>query len=308
MGVRNRIAVADWLAVPSIVLDPMDLPPSSAMAAALNMNRPSVTGPGGSHLATLAAFRAQHREQELAFQMAADLTRQYVAQPTCEAPAHVLFPQVLRIVERYLNEKVEARLPSVKLDAFLSPYYGWIIERLAGAIRPDIAAGEAPEVPDIDEDRPLRTADISLFTPKPVAEAAKTHLNLVVADTISWEQSAGYELDHHKAVRSFVKNNGLNFAVPYLHNGKQSETIPDFIARLETEDERYLIVELKGEDWGGVAEIKAQATARWCSAVNATLRFGHWESMLAWKVSSSAQKARTARSSRGNRGDDHLTV
>lgn len=285
MGVRNRIAVADWRAVPSITLDPQDLPPTSAMAAALNMNRPSVTAPGGAHMATLAAFRARHREQELAFQMAADLTRSYVVQPTCEVPAHALFPQVLRIVQRYLAEKVAARPPATKLDAFLSPYYGWIIERLVGAIAPDVSAGEAPEVPDIDVTRPLRTADVSVFTPKPVSEAARTHLNLVVNDTISWEQSLAYQLDHHPAVRSFVKNHGLQFAIPYLHNGKASEYLPDFVARLEAEDERYLIVELKGQDWEGTAGIKAQAAVRWCAAVNATGRHGRWDYLLANKVS-----------------------
>src|SRR5208283_5406906 len=98
-----------------------------------NMNRPSVTAPGGPQMATLEAFRAQHREQQLAFQMAANLTRLYVAQPTCEVPAHVLFPQVLRIVQRYLNDKVKVRPPAERLDAFLSPYYGWIIERRVGA-------------------------------------------------------------------------------------------------------------------------------------------------------------------------------
>lgn len=284
MGVRNRITVEDWASVPSITLDPQDLPPTSAMAAMLNMNRPSVTAPGGPQMATLEAFRAQHREQQLAFQMAANLTRLYVAQPTCEVPAHVLFPQVLRIVQRYLNDKVKVRPPAERLDAFLSPYYGWIIERLLGAIRPDIEAGELPEVPDIDEDRPLRTADISVFTPKPVAEATKTHLNLVVADTISWEQSAAYQLDHHPVVRSFVKNHGLQFAIPYLHNGKASEYLPDFVARIESEDEQYLIAEIKGADWEGTAEIKAHAAIRWCNAVNATKRFGHWTYFLALNV------------------------
>ena len=217
--------------------------------------------------------------------MGADLTRLYAAQPTCEAPPHVLFPQVLRIVQRYLDEKVSARPPAVKLDAFLNPFYGWIIERLLGAIRPDAAAGEAPEVPEIDQERPLRTADISVFMPKPVTEAAKTHLNLVIVDTISWEQSAGYQLDHHPRVRSFVKNNGLNFAIPYLHNGKPLEYLPDFVARLASPDERYLIAEIKGADWEGTAEIKAQAAIRWCAAVNATQRFRLWDYLLAWKVS-----------------------
>jgi uncharacterized protein len=117
---------------------------------------------------------------------------------------------------------------------------------LLGAIRADTDAGEAPEVPEIDENRSLRTADISVFTSKEVHEAGKTHLNLVVSDTITWEQSAAYILDHHPAVRSFVKNFGLNFTIPYLHNGKPSDYLPDFVVRLEAEDVLYSIVEIKG--------------------------------------------------------------
>jgi type III restriction enzyme len=285
IGIRNKISVPDWEVVPGIVLDPQALPPTSVLAASLNMTRPSVTAPGGTALATLDDFRTRHTEQQLAFQMAANLTKAYAAQPACEAPPHVLFPQILRIVQTYISSKIEARAPAMPLDAFLSPYYGWIIERLLGAIRPDTDAGEAPEVPDIDEERPLRTADISVFTPKPVTEALRTHLNLVVNDTMSWEQSAGYQLDHHPAIRSFVKNHGLQFTIPYLHNGAQHEYLPDFVARLELPDEAYLIAEIKGQDWAGTADIKGQAAIRWCEAVNATRRFGRWDYLLAWKVS-----------------------
>jgi type III restriction enzyme len=284
MGVRNRITTAEWSTVPTITLDPQDVPPTAGMAAALMTKRPSVNGPGGVSLATLQAFRAAHREQELAFQMAADLTRLYAAQPSCEVPVHVLFPQVLRIVQRYLAEKVRPLTPFERVDAFLSPYYGWIIERLLQAIRPDEEAGEAPEVPEVDEDRPLRTADISVFTAKDVREAVKCHLNYVVHDTITWEQSAAYILEHHPAVQSFVKNFGLNFAIPYLHNGKPSDYLPDFVVRLEGDAERYLIVEIKGADWDGTAEVKAQAAHRWCAAVNATKRFGTWDYKLVNRV------------------------
>ncbi|WP_428376321.1 hypothetical protein [Lichenicoccus sp.] len=47
------------------------------------------------------------------------------------------------------------------------------------------------------------------------------------------------------------------------------------------EDDRYLITEIKGADWEGTADIKAQAAVRWCAAVNATGRFGKWNYLLA---------------------------
>ena len=40
--------------------------------------------------------------------MAADLTRHFVGKDICEAPPHVLFPQLLGVVQRYVAEKVRA--------------------------------------------------------------------------------------------------------------------------------------------------------------------------------------------------------
>ncbi len=284
IGVRNRVTVPDWSKVARLKLDPMAVPPQTDVAAMLNAGRPSILSPGGVHNTSLAAFRARHREQELAFQMARDLTRRYIGQATCEAPAHVLFPQVLEIVRRYIAEKVEPVPPACRLDAFISPYYGWIVERLEAAIRPDTAAGEAPEVPDIDRDRPCATEDISVFTTKDVREVIRSHVNLVVNDTITWEQSAAYHLDSHPAVRAFVKNHGLNFTVPYLHNGEPHDYQPDYVIRLDRPDEEDLIAELKGADWEGVAEVKAQAAHRWCAAVTAAGEFGTWGYTLATSV------------------------
>jgi type III restriction enzyme len=205
---------------------------------------------------------------------------------------------MLTIVRRYLAEKVKPVAPAEKIDAFLSPYYGWIIECLSAAIRPDTEAGEAPELPDIDRDRPCATADISVFTSKDVREVVHSHVNLVVNDTITWEQSAAFHLDTHPVVRAFVKNHGLNFAIPYLHNGKPSEYIPDFVARLDLPGEEYLITELKGADWGNLAEVKAQAAERWCAAVNATGEFGCWRYALAMKVGDLVDRLNAIRAGR----------
>ncbi len=197
-------------------------------------------------------------------------------QATCEAPPHVLFPQILGIVCRYVEEKVRPQPPAERIDAFLAPYYGWIIERLVAAIRPD-RSGRGARNPELDRDRACATSDISVFTTKDVREVIRSHVNLVVNDTDTWEQAAAYHLDSHAAVRCFVKNHGLNFAIPYFHNDQYRDYVADYVVRLEGPDERYLIAELKGADRDGLAELKKQAAERWCAAVNASGEFGRWD-------------------------------
>jgi len=216
--------------------------------------------------------------------MARDLTRAYVSSPECQAPAHVLFPQVAAIVGKYVEEKVVASRPAEKVDLFLSPYYGWAIERLTEAIRPDASQGEAPEVPKYEANRaPGSTTDVDYWTTKDVREVLRSHVNYVVADTRVWEQSAAYVLDTHPLVESFVKNAGLGFAIPYLHNGRPHDYVPDFIARLKTTPLVHVILETKGFD--ELADVKAAAAERWVDAVNADGQFGVWRYAMVRKIS-----------------------
>lgn len=276
-AIRNRVTV-DWDRVPPLWLDPLDIPPEVQVKAALpaNQGRPSLVGPGKLEDVTLNPFRAGRRVQELVFALSRDLVRQYVGQGACEAPAHVLFPQIARIVERYLAERVHPKPPARRLDVFLAPYYGWAIEALVQAIQPDRSAGEAPEVPRYESNRgPGSTADVDFWTTRDVREVVRSHVNYVVADTAKWEQSAAYQIDRHERVESFVKNAGLGFAIPYLHNGQPHDYQPDFIIRLKADSPRMLILETKGYD--PLAEIKAAAARRWVAAVNADGCHGTWE-------------------------------
>jgi type III restriction enzyme len=84
-------------------------------------------------------------------------------------------------VRRYVGERVPPEPPAQRIDAFVSPEYGWIIERPVAAMRPDTEAGEAPELPYIQRDRPCRTADISAWTSKKIREVVHSHVNAVVA-------------------------------------------------------------------------------------------------------------------------------
>jgi len=74
--------------------------------------------------------------------------------------------------------------------------------------------------------------------------------------------------------RETDERGGLGFAIPYLHNGQMHDYQPDFIIRLETPEERYLLLETKGYD--PLEDVKQAAAERWSAAVNAEGSYGRW--------------------------------
>jgi type III restriction enzyme len=280
-AIRNHLTV-DWPTVPPLLLDPGRIPPEVEMKAlsVSNTGRLSLSGPGRLDEVTLKAFRAQRRLQELVFDMARAMTRDYLATGNCAVPAHALFPQLVGICQRYVEQKVIVPPRADRKDLFLAPYYGWAYERLMEAIRPDTSQGEAPEVPIYEANRePGSTAEVDFWTSRDVRPVTRSHVNYVVADTRVWEQSAAYYIDTHHGVEAFAKNAGLGFAIPYLHNGQRHDYIPDFLIRLKHETPRYLILETKGYD--PLEEVKGAAAERWVAAVNADGRFGVWSYAIA---------------------------
>lgn len=283
-SVCNGISV-DWDRLPPLYIEPGRIPPEVEVKG-LNVNnegRMSLNGPGRIDDVTLNSFRSGKRLQELIFEMARSLTKEYHAQPNCEVPPQILFPQFVEIVQAYVDKKVLPLKPAEKKDAFLSPYYGWMVERLTSAIVPTGSDADDVELPKFESHRGLgSTEDVDYWTTKDVREVTRSHVNYVVADTKQWEQQAAYIIDRHDAVRAFVKNAGLGFFIPYTHNGQRHDYIPDFIIRLDTEDLRFLILETKG--WDPLEEIKESAAKRWVSAVNADGHHGHWSFVMAKRV------------------------
>ncbi len=284
-AIRNRVKV-DWSEIAGMLLQPGRIPPEVEMKG-LSVNkegRMSLSGPGKISEATLADWRAKRRLQELVFELSGALTRDYLKQAKCEVPAQVLFPQMLAIVQRYVKEKVFAEPPAEKKDLFLAPYYGWLVEKLVEAIRPDTSEGEAPEIPRYESSRGAgSTAEVDFWTSREPREAIHCHVNYVVPDTQKWEQSAAYYIDTHAAVDAFVKNAGLGFAIPYLHNGQMHDYMPDFIIRLKADKPRHLILETKGFD--PLEGVKWEAAERWVNAVNADGTYGLWKYALVKKPS-----------------------
>ena len=81
-----------------------------------------------------------------------------------------------------------------------------------------------------------------------------------------------------KGVKSFVKNDHLNFAIFYNFQGVVRRFFPDFIIKLTTGEN--LIVETKGQD-NEQNKTKRSYLDEWCRAVNQHGGFGLWS----WAVS-----------------------
>jgi type III restriction enzyme len=236
----------------------------------------SLSGPGRVDDVTLAQWRNATRLQEVEYQISTDITRYFLSNAAGSVPAHILFPQILRIVKQYVRDKVKADPPAEKKDISLSPYYGWVIETLLQFIKPDTAEGEAPELPVYERSRQEgSSSQVDFWTSRDVREVVKSHLNAVVADTKSWEQQAAFYIDKHRAVEAFVKNAGLGFAIPYIYKSESHDYEPDFIIRLKGPERVHLILETKGFD--EKKEFKVAAAVRWVAAVNADGTYGKWE-------------------------------
>jgi type III restriction enzyme len=285
--VRNHIDV-DWDRVPSITLDPTKIPSAVKMAAALpnNQGRVKAIEVGKVREMSIEYFFASKRLQQLIFEAAATLTRDFIATGSASAPAHVIFPQLQRVITRYVAEKVQDGGNDERV-LFCSPYYGWFLERLVQALSTPSSTADQAEAPKLDRMRPEgSTADVDFWTSREVSDTIRSHVNYVVSDS-GLEAKTAAKLDGAAAVRAWVKNAGLGLAVPFVHNGERHDYLPDFIVRLTGEGERYLLLETKGYD--ELVEVKKSAAERWCAAVTADGRRGRWIYRVAYSVGDVAE-------------------
>ena len=134
-----------------------------------------------------------------------------------------LFPQVLRIVEAYVSERVDLHgaHPS---EIGLQTYAQRIAGILADAIKPNDSEGEAPLLPLLNRYEPIgSTARVHFKTVRPVRDATASHLNRVACDTGTWEQAAMFQIEklaERGTVECYVRNDHLEFNIPYELYGR----------------------------------------------------------------------------------------
>jgi len=186
-----------------------------------------------------------------------------------------LFPQVLRYVDEYVESKVDWRGQHMS-ELGLERYVKTVVGLLTQAIEPDEAEGEPPLLPVLNRYKPTgSSAGVNFKTVKQVIGTTRSHVNWAVCDTNSWEQAVVFALEAARdRVVAFVKNDHLEFVIPYEFLGVAHAYFPDFIVRLT--DGTHIVLEVKGQQ-SAQDNAKHQAAARWVSAVNRWGQLGRWD-------------------------------
>lgn len=227
------------------------------------------------------------RPQRVAFELAAQVLRTGHVGLDGE-PTHTHFPQLVELAKEWLDACV-----TYEPDCgpwMLAMFAEWrhrAAERLSDGIRSVGSDHDGEIVPLLDPFAPAGTTDrVSFLTRKVVIDTEKSPVNRVTLDGVkgnTWEETVTYLLERHDEVVSYVKNDGLDFSIPYVHAGVEHDYQPDFLVRLAPrepadEAERTLIIEVSGtrKDQEMRAAKAAAAEHRWCAAVNRHGGFGRW--------------------------------
>ncbi len=192
---------------------------------------------------------------------------------------HLLFPQVLGVVQRYVRERVDVPPGVNRKDLGFAKHVDRVIELVYRGITPAAAASDAPLLPVLNAfDHYVTTADAADETTRRVLPVQRSQLSGVIYLT-SPEREAAEILDASEHVESFAGNSRrLGFTIPYEWNNEPRRYVPDFVVRLR--GGKTLILEIKGE--GGVrwdpnaVQAKTEAAKMWCTAVTNAKRFGEW--------------------------------
>ena len=246
-------------------------------------NRP-IVGEGSIH--TLDELR-KRREAEVAFLLAKLTLEKYFRQDgeqrTDRPSEHRfdaevqawLFPQLLTITRRWLAECVICKDNTFPQLLLLIEFAHDAADRIYKAI---VASSEGtpalrPLLRPYDTIGSTRYVDFDTTKAVYATDAARCHVSHVVADTGSWEQKLAQSLEEMPEVACYVKNQGLNFTIPYTLNGEDKQYYPDFIAKL---GDLNLVIEVSGEARKDKAAKVSTARTLWVPAVNNHGGFGRW--------------------------------
>lgn len=285
VSLKRNLVTCNVREVERTKLDPWTTPTAAFVRPQVGyqIGHPSAHGGFGFELVDRQAYYESVHPQTIQFEITREIVRALTeaAHPGKERlrreSRSVLFPQVLRIVQSYIKDRVEFN-GLHPCEVGLQTYAQRIIGLLITDITPDDTKGEAPLLPRLNRYKPIgSTASVHFKTVKPVQVTDASHLNFVACDTDSWEQAAMFQLEKlakEDGVYCYARNDRLEFNIPYEFYGNPHVYEPDFLVRLK--NWVTLIVEIKGKP-GEDTDAKHQGARRWVKAVNHWGRLGEWD-------------------------------
>ena len=250
----------------------------------------TVTGgiAGGVDEQELTQLRAA-RPQEVAYEIAADLIRRRFAGQG-EGIKPWLFPSLVDVARRWLDSDRVTFGPDTPVGyLLLSEPKARATEAIFLALRQVPGARREVLLPIMRAYDPYgSTGDVHFSTRKKAIDTSKSHINKVVLDGVdgnTWEETVTGLLEADPRVAAYVKNDHLDFAIPYLYEGRTHQYLPDFLVRLtprsDDDIDRILILEVSGgrkraQSPGSTKEKGTTARDIWCTAVNNHCGFGRW--------------------------------
>ena len=109
-------------------------------------------------------------------------------------------------------------------------------------------------------------------------DARRCHVDWVILDS-DWEAEFCRVAESHPKVKSYVKNHGLYFEVPYNCGSESRQYRPDFIVVIEdgqNKDPIHLVIEVKGYRRQDADDKKRTMETFWVPGVNNDGRYGRW--------------------------------
>jgi len=228
------------------------------------------------------------RDQQIAFQLAKTLIEReefFAGLDGDERPW--LFGKLVEISRQWLDSCVTTEPDVPKGCLMLAEVGSKGAEKVFQSIIRNPGAQEPRVLPILRRFDPDGSTDEVRYVTRKVVKKeppVKSHLNHVVLDGIGgnqWEEALADFCDADDRVAAYVKNERLDFTIPYVHAGRSHAYVPDFLLRLVTplgDEVRTLIVEVSGSRKSpGPREAKAEtARNQWCAAVNNWGLMGRW--------------------------------
>lgn len=253
-----------------LFLSSKDTPFSADLAAMIDGN------PDLSKLSTITLEKIayENRLQTIIFETAAIVYDQFKHE--WKGNKDYLLMQVIKIVEDFINSD------KIVFDTLFG--YDELRRRVLLVLNKDkvirhvftqIIFNNSTKIePIFDKNKPINSTENMRpwNTIRKCEITNKSHISHAVFDS-AFEALTAFELERNENVDAWVKNDHLDFEIPYIHFGEVKRYRPDFIVRLK--NKKMLILEVKGVKKERDLS-KKDFLEEWIKTVNEHGGFGDW--------------------------------